>query len=127
MKASSELTGRIFHAPHSIDYIGYLKNTIIGNLTVVMDKEYLGEIRVENGHLEDVLTWMHYLKYGAIAHGLDENLASYRVSASSKSGNKIKNAKRYFWCLRVKQELPIYKCLYYESCYLANAIKKRVL
>lgn len=127
MKSSSELTGRIFHAPHSIDYVGYLKNTIIGNLTVIMDKYHFGEIRVENGHLEDVLTWMHYLKGGAIAYGLDDNLASYRVSAKSKSGNKIKNAKRYFWCLRVKQELPIYKCLYFESCYLFNAIKKRVV
>jgi Glycosyltransferases involved in cell wall biogenesis len=124
MRENSELTGRVFHAPKTIKYIDYLKNTIIGLLTVVMDRELIGDIYMQHGYLEDVLTWMFYLKSGVTAYGYDENLASYRVVKNSKSNNKVRNAKRYFICLR-QQRLPIHKCFYYELCYMFNAVKKR--
>lgn len=47
--------------PNKINYDQYLKNTIIGNLTVIMDKKQLGDISVVAGYLEDVLTWMKYI------------------------------------------------------------------
>lgn len=118
---------KIFRVPEKINYNQYLRNTIIGNLTVIMDKELLGEIRVEVGYLEDVLTWMKYLRQGHIAYGLDENLAMYRVTESSVSSNKFKNAKRYFWCLREKQKLSLIKSIYCQIGYMYNAIKKRLL
>lgn len=118
---------KVFRVPKKINYNQYLKNTIIGNLTVVMDKELLGEIRVEVGYLEDVLTWMKYLGQGNIAYGLDENLAMYRVAENSVSSNKFKNAKRYFWCLREKQKLSLVKSIYCQIGYMFNATKKRLL
>lgn len=118
---------KIFRVPEKINYNQYLKNTIIGNLTVIMDKELLGEIRVEVGYLEDVLTWMKYLRQGHIAYGLDENLAMYRVAENSVSSNKFKNAKRYFWCLREKQKLSLMKSIYCQVGYMFNATKKRVI
>lgn len=118
---------KIFRVPQNINYNQYLSNTIIGNLTVIMDKELLGEIRVEIGHLEDVLTWMKYLKQGYIAYGLDENLACYRVAENSVSSNKFKNAKRYFRCLREKQKLTLMKSIYCQIGYMFNAMKKRLL
>ncbi|WP_346920350.1 glycosyltransferase family 2 protein [Clostridium sp. UBA7339] len=117
---------KIFHAPKKINYNQYLKNTIIGCLTVIMDKEVLGEVKVEIGHLEDVLTWMKYLKKGNIAYGLDENLAEYRVAENSVSSNKFKNAKRYYACLRERQNLPLLKSLYCQIGYMFNATKKRL-
>ena len=92
-----------------------------------MDKELLGDIRVEVGYLEDVLTWMKYLRQGHIAYGLDENLAMYRVVENSVSSNKFKNAKRYFWCLREKQKLSLIKSIYCQIGYMYNATKKRLL
>ncbi|WP_053983013.1 glycosyltransferase family 2 protein [Niameybacter massiliensis] len=117
---------KIFRAPSKITYKQYLKNTIIGCLTVVMDKKILGEIKVEVGHLEDVLTWMKYLKRGYIAYGLDENLAEYRVVQNSVSSNKVKNAKRYYLCLKNEQQLSILNSIYCQICYMFNAIKKRI-
>jgi len=117
---------KIFRAPKKINYNQYLRNTIIGNLTVIMDKELLGEIRVEVGYLEDVLTWMKYLRQGHIAYGLDENLAMYRVAENSVSSNKFKNAKRYFWCLREKQKLSLIKSIFCQIGYMFNATKKRL-
>jgi len=124
---SNDLTRKVFHAPQNINYNQYLKNTIIGNLTVIMDRTKIPDVHVEmTGHLEDVLTWMHYLRRGYIAHGLDENLASYRVYKSSKSGNKLRNAKRYYECLDI-QKLPMPIKIVDEVCYLFNATKKRVI
>ena len=116
----------VYHVPNKITYKQYLKNTIIGCLTVVMDKEKLGNVEVEIGNLEDVLTWMKYLKKGYDAYGLKENLACYRVTENSVSSNKFKNAKRYFICLRKYQNLSLMKSLYYEFFYICNAIKKRL-
>lgn len=118
---------KIIRVPEKINYNQYLKNTIIGNLTVIMDKELLGDIRVEVGYLEDVLTWMKYLKQGHIAYGLDENLAMYRVTENSVSSNKFRNAKRYFWCLREKQKLSLIKSIYCQIGYMFNATKKRLM
>lgn len=117
---------KIIRVPEKISYNQYLKNTIIGNLTVVMDKELIGDVKIEVGYLEDVLTWMKYLNEGIIAYGLDENLAIYRIAENSVSSNKIQNAKRYFWCLREKQNLTLSKSLYYQSSYIFNALKKRI-
>lgn len=127
MSDKPEEKKKIFRVPEKINYYQYLKNTIIGNLTVVMDKEILGDIRVEVGYLEDVLTWMKYLKEGHIAHGLNENLAIYRVTKNSISSNKFRNAKRYFWCLRQKQKLPLIRSIYCQIGYMFNATKKRLM
>lgn len=116
---------RLVKVPEKIDYNRYLRNTIIGNSTVIMDKEILGDIKVETGNLEDVLTWMKYLRQGHIAYGLNENLAMYRVSKDSVSSNKLRNAKRYFLCLR-EQKLSYPKSIFCQIGYMFNAIKKRL-
>lgn len=122
---SSDKSRVVFKAPKSVTYKQYLKNTIIGNLTVVMDKDLIKDFHIQSGYLEDVLTWMYYLKKGHIAYGLNENLASYRVALGSKSGNKLKNAKRYYNCLQ-EQNLSFLERVFDEVCYLFHAAKKRV-
>ena len=117
----------IVKVPKYITYEEYLKNTIIGCLTVILDQKKIGNISVEQGNLEDVLTWMKYLKKGIVAYGLNENLAYYRVLENSVSSNKIKNAKLYYLCLRKAQNLSIVKSIYCQSCYIFNAIKKRII
>ncbi len=117
----------VFEVPDSINYNQYLLNTIIGNLTVIIDRELIPDFRIKEGELEDVVTWMYYLKHGYIAHGLNIDLAKYRVYASSRSGNKIKNAGRYYRCLRNTQGLSVIRSLLLECSYLFNAVKKRVI
>lgn len=123
---TSDKRRKVFTVPKSINYRQYLRNTIIGNLTVIMDKEQITDLHVESGYLEDVLTWMYYLKRGYTAYGLNENLASYRVNLHSKSGNKLENAKRYYRCLKDVQGLSAMECLYNEISYLFHAFKKRM-
>jgi len=117
---------KIIRVPKEINYRQYLKNTIIGCQTVVIDNELFEGFRFEVGELEDVLTWMKYLKKGIRAYGLNENLAIYRVLKKSRSSNKIMNFMRYFRCLRRDQHLSIVESVYYQTCYMMNAIIKRL-
>lgn len=112
--------------PKKVTYHDYLKNTIIGCLTVIIDKKKITNFKSQTGSLEDVKTWLYVLKNYCDAYGLNENLARYRVSNNSISSNKIKNAKLYFDCLKNFEKLNFIKCIYYEFCYLFNAIKKRI-
>ena len=125
-RTSSDTHRRIFEAPEKITYYQYLHNSIIGCLTVMIDREHLQDFHMESGYLEDVLTWMHYLRRGFVAHGLNENLASYRVSATSKSANKIKNSQRYYKCLKQQEGISFCIRICCHLGYLYNAIKKRI-
>ncbi|MBW8308357.1 MAG: glycosyltransferase [Candidatus Paracaedibacteraceae bacterium] len=113
--------------PKVVDYKMFLKDSIIGNLTVIMDKNIVGEVVIETGYLEDTITWLKYLKKGFKAYGLNENLASYRVSNVSVSSNKIKNSQRRFRILRDRENLPFFLSIYYHSLYIYHAIKKRLI
>lgn len=121
---SKDKVRKVFVAPDRISYKQYLRNTIIGNLTVMIDKEQVENFHIINGELEDVLTWMYFLRKGYIAYGMHDNLASYRVTSSSKSGNKLKNAKKYYKCLET-QPISAFERFVNELCYLINASKKR--
>jgi len=118
---------KIFKVPYQVSYSDYLKNTIIGCLTVMIDRKKIKDVRMPNHNLEDVITWMGILKNGNTAYGIQECLAEYRVSNKSASSNKLKNAMKYFNVLRKNQNLSLFKSIYCECFYLFNAIKKRLL
>ncbi|MBR0395479.1 MAG: glycosyltransferase family 2 protein [Clostridiales bacterium] len=122
---TSDSKRKVFSVPQSINYKQYLKNTIIGNLSVIIDISVIQDFHIVSGNLEDVLTWMYFLNKGYVAYGLNENLASYRVARESKSGNKFKNAKRYYECLK-QQPITAFDRIIDEFCYLFNATKKRL-
>ncbi len=125
--SDKETTKRKYiRVPKTIKYKQYLKNTIIGNSTVIMNQRTLGRVTIQEGYLEDVLTWMFYLKKGIVADGINEVLMSYRVNKKSKSGKKVKNSKRYFNCLRENQHLPLISSFFYWFNYVLNASKKRL-
>lgn len=117
---------KVFKVPKLIDYKQYLKNTIIGCLTVMIDTEKLGKIKMSNSNLEDVVMWMEILKKEEFAYGINENLAYYRVSNSSVSANKVQNAIKYYNILRKNQELNFFYSIYCEASYIFNAAKKRI-
>ncbi|MDQ0154195.1 glycosyltransferase family 2 protein [Robertmurraya andreesenii] len=116
---------KIFCVPQSLNYSQALKNTIIGCLTVVIDKNIIGDFRmplVRRG--QDNLTWLMILKKGHIAYGLNESLAEYRRVSGSLSNNKFKALKRQWSNYRNVIKLPLIKCIYYYLFYVLNNVKK---
>lgn len=125
IKDENNSKDKIFSVPESLNYTQALKNTVIGCLTVIIDRNIVGDFRmplVRRG--QDNLTWLMLLKKGHIAYGLNENLAEYRRVSGSLSNNKFKALKRQWSNYRNVIKLPFVICVYYYSCYVINNIKK---
>lgn len=116
---------KIIRVPQEINYSQFMKNTIIGTLTVMINTEITGKIRlvdVKKDH--DSMTWAKLLRQIDYAYGLDESLAIYRKVSGSISNNKIKAVKVHWNNCRNIEKIPLLKCSYYFIFYLLNALKK---
>lgn len=127
MSEKGILLNKEVRVPSQIKYEQLLKNTIIGCLTVIIDKDIIGDFRmplVRAG--QDTATWLSILRKGNIAYGYDEVLASYRLVDGSISSNKLKALKRTWNTYRKLENLNLIKSTYYFVYYVLNAIRKRI-
>ena len=114
-------------AAGNLDYEAYLRNTIIGCSTVMVNKDIVGDVVVPLFRTsEDTATWLDILKKGHLAYAIDEPLVSYRIRRRSASSNKLKASADLWKVYRENEKLPFFKALYYFGCYAFNAIKKRL-
>ena len=110
--------------PTAIRYRKLLKQNLISNSSVLVRKdrylacEYLGE-----GLHEDFVCWLRMLRDGALACGIDEPLLIYRLTPTSKSGNKLKAAKMNWHAYRTAG-LSIPEAAYYMGFYTINSLLK---
>ena len=83
----------IVKAPEIITANDVLTNTVIGCLTVMVNKELVGNFRMPLlNHMEDNATWYTILSRGFTAYGLPTILARYRLHGKSLTQNKMKAA-----------------------------------
>jgi teichuronic acid biosynthesis glycosyltransferase TuaG len=117
----------IIHAPKIVTYSAYLKNTIIGCLTVVIDREKAGDFEMPNiRSSHDMALWLLIMKRGFDAYGLDENLARYRIVSASNTSSKWRAAKDVW---KIYREVENLSFLYSSWCFLNyafNALVKRI-
>lgn len=121
----SEKPGHLISLSHSFDYRGLLKNTGIACLTVMVDQELTGSFEMPLVRHEDYALWLGLLKRGFVAHGLQLDLARYRVAQVSVSGNKFKSAS---WVWNIYRNVEHLSFPYAAWCFLnygLNAYKKR--
>lgn len=118
---------KVVNVPKSLNYSQFMKNTIIGTLTVMVNTEIVGEVRLVNVKKDhDSMTWAKLMREGNTAYGLNESLAYYRKVAGSISNNKFKAAKTHWNNCRQIEKLSIPKCAYYFFFYALNALKKHL-
>ncbi|MCO7127562.1 glycosyltransferase [Sporolactobacillus shoreicorticis] len=129
MDTNGHLLNKIISAPPRITYKQMLKNTIVGCLTVMIDRQQIGDFRMPDlRSRQDLATWLSLLKRGAVAYGLDETLAEYRISGkASLSGNKWKAAQKTWFVYRRVERLPLLPSCWYFVNYAANAFIKRFI
>lgn len=129
MSASGNLLNKVISAPARVTYKRMLKNTIVGCLTVMIDREKTGSFHMPDLRArQDLATWLSLLKKGTVAYGLDETLAEYRISGkASLSGNKWKAAKKTWFVYRRVERLPLWLSCWYFCNYAANAVIKRFI
>ena len=114
--------------PKSITYQEALKNTTIFTSTVMFNMQKLTkeDIYMPNIKLgQDSSTWWKVLKKVHIAYGMNEVLSVYRVGNKSLSSNKIKSVIGT-WNILKKENMNIFKTLWYFACNILNAIKRRI-
>jgi teichuronic acid biosynthesis glycosyltransferase TuaG len=120
------LSSKPLWMPKRVDYRGYLRlNGTIGNLTVMIDREQMGDFRMPDTGAEDFALFLQLLKKHP-AYGMFEDLARHRVVAGSLSANKA-NAIGWIWDVYRKQEgLGLVTSVYYMALYGARGVYKNV-
>lgn len=119
MNEQGEILGYYLSVPEQITYRELLKQNIISCSSVLIRKELILPYSMESSeHMhEDFAVWLKILRdYQIPAYGLNQPMLIYRVSASSKSGNKIKAARMTFRVYRyigLSLPLAIYNWFYY--------------
>ena len=117
----------IIHAPKIVTYSSYLKNTIIGCLTVVIDREKAGYFEMPNTRSShDMALWLLIMKRGFDAYGLDENLSRYRIVSASNSSSKWCAAKDVWKIYREVEKLSFLYSIWCFLNYAFNALVKRI-
>lgn len=99
--ADGELTGRIIGVRKNITYRSLLGHNCINCSSVLIRTEVAREFPMmhEDSH-EDYITWLGILKKYGRAAGINEPLLKYRLTASGKSGSKLKSAKMTYQVYR---------------------------
>lgn len=124
---NGESLNKVIDAIDRITYLEYLKNTIIGMSTSMIDTSLVKEFRFENIRTrQDTLLWITLLKRGHVAYGIKEVLVKYAVRSNSISANKFKAASKVWDLYYNMEKMGLFKSSYYFIFYLFNAIKKRL-
>jgi teichuronic acid biosynthesis glycosyltransferase TuaG len=112
--------------PLQIDYSGYLKTTIIGMSTAIIDTEKIGSFSFYNIRTrQDTYLWITLLKKGFIAYGISEPLTKYRIRKDSISANKIKAAQQVWHLYYDLEMMSFVKAFYFFINYGLNSVLKR--
>ena len=128
MTEDGKLLNKTIQIPKVIDYEGYLKNTIIGCLSVIIDRDKIGYFEMPNIRSnQDMATWLYILRdRNCKAYGINECLAKYRLVNGSISNNKVKAAKSVWNVYRNIENLSLLKSIYVFLNYSINAALKRI-
>ncbi len=110
--------------PERISYHELLKQNLISCSSVLVRKELVLKYPMEHDDMhEDYAVWLQILKNGGHAYGINEPLLIYRLSQSSKSGNKKKAAVMTYRVYRFMGLNPV-QSFYYFCWYAYRNLKK---
>jgi len=119
--------GKVVKAKKKMTERSVYKDTSIACLTVMVNRKETGLFHMPRiKHTEDNVTWQEIMSRGYAAYGLLENLALYRMSSSSMTGNKMKAARDQWDTYRKYYKFSLVKSAYFFCWYAFNAIKRKL-
>jgi teichuronic acid biosynthesis glycosyltransferase TuaG len=122
---NGSMTGRLIPVPNSLTYGQLLKNTSIATLTALVDRDIAGNIAIKIEPYDDFCLWLSILKAGHTAHGLNEDLARYRVRGVSVSSRPLRSAGWVWHIYRNVEQLSPVKSAWCFAHWSARAWLKR--
>ena len=101
--------GYTLSVPERVNYRRLLGQNVISCSSVLVRRELMERCPMGNDAIhEDFAVWLKILREEPWAYGVNEPLLVYRVSRSSKSGNKLKAARMTFGTYRyIRVPLPL--------------------
>lgn len=113
-----------FEVPRLVTYKKLRYHNVISCSSVLLKKKFFDNIKMEKDNMhEDYAVWLRILKLGVTAYGVNEPLLIYRISRSSKSGNKFKTFKMTYKVFRFVGINPI-KSTYFMIRHIFASIGK---
>ena len=98
---AGQLSNYALPAKQTLSYGELLKANLMSCSSIMVLRDLMLRHPFPQGFMhEDYAVWLNILKEVGYAYGLDEPLLQYRLSATSKSGNRIKSAKMIFYSYR---------------------------
>jgi len=124
MDADGNLREWNLSVPIEIGYHQLLKQNLISNSSVLVKKSvFLENEAIEKDIHEDFACWIRIVRSGYKVYGINESLLVYRLSSTSKSGNKLKSAKMNWKTYRYTEVGFVASC-YYMLCYMVKGFRK---
>jgi teichuronic acid biosynthesis glycosyltransferase TuaG len=124
---SGSRVGRLVKVPARLTYRQLLRNTAIATLTGMVDTAKTGPLRMTEARRDDYILWLSLLKRGFVAHGLQADLARYRVVRGSLS-SKPKRSATWVWDVyRKVEKLGLLQAAWCMLHYGARAVAKRLV
>jgi teichuronic acid biosynthesis glycosyltransferase TuaG len=120
------LAKRAFYPPRSQNYFDLLGNNQIPCLTAMLDLQQVPAPRFKEYTQEDFIFWLEVLKTGVICHGIQEELAQYRVVQGSRT-QQTKHLRNRIFVYRHLNGLSFFETFYYLSKYVLTATWKRLM
>ena len=117
---------KIIPVPEEITYRTLLKHNCINCSSVLLFRKVALEFPMEHedSH-EDYIMWLRILKKYKKACGINEPLLNYRLSATGKSGSKLKSAKMTFKVYRYMGFGLVKSCICFCSYAIHGVLKYR--
>lgn len=104
-------TGAVIAGPDWLDLEGLHTRRGVGScLTVVIDLEQLPDFRFPTDHddlNEDFVAWLGLVRNGHIGRRLAEDLGRYRLTQTSRNGNRLASAAACWRIYRNQSKLPL--------------------
>lgn len=119
MDEAGRRLGVVCIPPERTDYRKMIRlSNPIGNLTVMYDRERLGEFRVPDiRKRNDFALWLQILRRTEFCYGMPEALGTYRVRKDSVSSNKLGQAGYHWQLYRDIEGHSIPYCLWAMACW----------
>lgn len=120
-----EAYGYVMEAVECITYKVLLRKNLLSCSSVMIRASVMKEIKMPNDRMhEDYYVWLNVLKSYGVAYGIKEPLIIYRLSANSKSSNRIKSAIMLYNTYRAVGYNVIISVIFMLR-YTLHSVKKR--
>lgn len=121
------LSGKTIYNGGVVDYDKYLKNTLIGCGSVMIDSDKVGKIAMPLGDVNDDMgLWCSILRNGIKAYPIDEVLYYYRVRNDGASSRRFKMMKSVWKVYRKQEQMSLWQSSVCFISYAYHAVKKRL-